>query len=45
MDKNRPEELAQLQDEFAQHLRQQREALLQEVAEGEADLKKSEGSP
>lgn len=42
MDDNRREELAQLRDEFAQQLRQQREALLKEVAAGEADLRSSE---
>jgi DnaK suppressor protein len=42
MDNNRREELAQLRDEFAQQLRQQREALLKEVAAGEADLRSSE---
>jgi DnaK suppressor protein len=42
MDDKRREELAQLRDEFAQQLRQQREALLKEVAEGEADLRSME---
>lgn len=42
MDDNRREELAQLREEFAQQLRQQREALLKEVAAGEADLRTSE---
>ena len=42
MDDRRREELAQLRDEFAQQLRQQRETLLQEVAEGEADLRSME---
>jgi DnaK suppressor protein len=42
MDNKRREELAQLRDEFAQQLRQQREALLKEVAAGEADLRSME---
>jgi DnaK suppressor protein len=42
MDDKRREELAQLREEFAQQLRQQRQALLKEVAEGEADLRSME---
>jgi DnaK suppressor protein len=42
MDEKRREELAQLRDQFAGQLRQQREALLQEVAAGEADLRSME---
>ena len=42
MDEKRREELAQLRDQFAEQLRQQRKALLQEVAAGEADLRSME---
>lgn len=42
MDEKRRQELAQLRDEFAEQLRQERRALLEEVAEGEADLRAME---
>ena len=42
MDEKRREELAQLREEFSQRLRQQREAVLKEVAEDEADLRSME---
>ncbi len=42
MDRQRREELTQLRDGFAQQLRQEREALLREVADDEADLRTME---
>ena len=42
MDEKRRQELAQLRDEFAEQLRRERQALLEEVAEGEADLRSME---
>jgi DnaK suppressor protein len=42
MDEKRRQELAHLRDEFAEQLRQERRALLEEVAEGESDLRAME---
>jgi DnaK suppressor protein len=42
MDEKKRQELAQLRDEFAEQLRQERQALLAEVAEGESDLRAME---
>lgn len=42
MDEKRRQELAHLRDQFAEQLRQERQALLEDVAEGEADLRAME---
>jgi DnaK suppressor protein len=42
MNEKRRQELAHLRDEFAEQLRQERQALLDEVAEGETDLRAME---
>jgi DnaK suppressor protein len=42
MEENRRQELAQLREEYARQLREERQTLLQEVAAGEADLRSME---